>query len=68
MEPPTAIGSNFSCDGSTTDFGGSCNLTCDKGYTGDRTLTCNVDYGNGTAGWDDSSPCASKLMFNIFWL
>ena len=55
-EAPTARpGSTFSCSGSTTVYGGTCELTCEVGYTGYKTLRCNVDNNDGRISWDSMS-------------
>ena len=64
-ETPTATGSIYSCEGSTTDFGETCQLTCENGYIGEKTLTCNVDNGDGTASWD-STPAYCTIGKELF--
>ena len=60
--PPPITGGIFSCDGTTTDFGGTCNLDCDSssGYTGDTVITCNQDDGDETVSWSSLPTCTGK--------
>ena len=62
--PTPTTGSIFSCNGMTTPFHGTCTLTCQTGYTGGKTLTCNVENGN-TATWDLSPACTRKFILNV---
>jgi len=56
--PTASTGSILSCDGVETEFGGTCELTCEDGYAGAHTLTCNRDLGDGTnADWDLTPAC-----------
>ena len=62
---PTAVsGSTFSCSGNV-NYGGTCNLTCDDGFTGERTLNCDQHTaGAATSSWDNDSPCTG-LNLNL---
>ena len=49
------------------NYGGTCDLTCDAGYTGARTLNCDQHTaGAATSSWDNDSPCTGlNLNFHL---
>ena len=64
--PPTiTLGGTFSCDGTTTDWGGLCHLECDSsiGYTGDTDIICNADDGDESVSWNAMPTCTRKHEF-----
>ena len=61
--PPDVTGSTFSCSGNV-NYGDTCTLTCDTGYTGARTLNCNQHTaGDATSTWDDDSTCTGINLY-----
>ena len=58
--PPVTDGGTFTCADQTTEWNGECDLEClsEDGYTGDVTITCNVDKKDETVGWDSEPTCA----------
>ena len=57
--PPPITGGTFSCAGTTTNFGGTCDLECDSsnGYTGDTQISCNVDNNGESVNWNTIPTC-----------
>ena len=60
--PTTTDGGTYSCNGQSTPWGGICTLDCEKsdGYTGDATMTCNVDESDESVTWNVIHTCRSK--------
>ena len=66
--PTAVIGSSYSCTG-YVNYLGTCELTCDAGYTGAKTLTCNQHTsGVATSTWDGPVACTSKHTFYIYFM
>ena len=58
--PAITNGAN-NCDSATVAWDGTCEATCDAGYAGNATITCNVNN-SGTGGFDVTVTCSGTLF------
>ena len=65
--PTPTTGGAFSCAGTATNFGDTCDLDCDSssGYTGDAQISCSLAIayyaGDETVDWNAMPSCTRKL-------
>ena len=60
-EPPTITNGAHNCASATVAWDGTCEATCDAGFTGNATIACNVDN-SGTGGFNATVTCSGTFF------